>query len=99
MRSYAAKENRKEIIWMSRIKIKKHRGWYPRIKKAATLREQSGTYNNATRVDMQCQRPVRPDLTDLLQISREQLGTSGQYLSTVLAGPLVCSCGHENQIN
>ena len=60
---------------MSRIKIRKHRGWYPRIKKAATLREQSGTYNNATRVDTQCQ---------ILQISREQLGTSGQYLSTVL---------------
>ena len=27
--------------------------------------------SNATRVDTQCQRPVRPDLTDLLQISQD----------------------------
>ena len=72
---------------MSRIKIRKHRGWYPRIKKAATLREQqlgtSGQYSNVVAA-LQALSTVLPAAQ--LKPVRLQLRccTSFTYSATVL---------------
>ena len=48
------------------MQIKKAVKEHTHIKKETIINN-----SHATRVDTQCQRPVRPDLTDLLQISQD----------------------------